>query len=477
MRPFFAIVKLTFRHALRSHIFQLLLGVLVFAVLFIPGTVGAGTASDFIKVSLLYSLWAVSIILALSSIWLGCFVMTSDVDSYQLHMIVSKPISKVTIWLGKWTGVNLINLLLLVVSSIFIYGIIMYRYNNSDFPKEEREKIRNEVMVGRRVYPAMKPDYDMLSREGLKRRILRLQSQGANVDLSPASQEKMLKDVRREVVSSDAEVKAGQRKMWQFAGLPEGLDTPIYLRYRPYIGKVASEDQRMTRLLLYVGVPQKKQQKNNANVFAQNADKSNYDVYMIALSQQPEQVMSGEFHEKMLRPEWKVVTPDNTVVVSVQNADPYGATQFYQPADGPKLLIKATGFFANYMRAILIIALELIILSGFACSFGGCMSMPVAVFVEVGYLLFGSFSVYMTGLSYISGAADKFGVFVAKMLLVVVIPLQAFDVTGAVANGELIEWSFLWQLTFYFLVCRALPLYLLCIWIYRKRELGLIVRK
>ena len=61
MRPFFAIVKLTFKHALRSHIFQLLLGVLVFAVLFIPTTVGAGTASDFIRVSLLYSLWAVSV--------------------------------------------------------------------------------------------------------------------------------------------------------------------------------------------------------------------------------------------------------------------------------------------------------------------------------------------------------------------------------------------------------------------------------
>ena len=476
MRPFFAIVKLTFRHALRSHIFQLLLGVLVFAVLFIPGTVGAGTASDFIKVSLLYSLWAVSIILALSSIWLGCFVMTGDVDSYQLHMIVSKPISKVTIWLGKWTGVNLINLLLLLVSGVFIYGIIMYRYNNSDFPAEEREKIRNEVMVGRRVYPAMKPDYDMLSREALKRRILRLQSQGASVDLSPASQEKMLKDVRREVVSGDAEVKAGQRKLWQFAGLPTGLNTPLYLRYRPYIGKVASEDQRMTRVQLYVGVPRQKEQNSNANVF-QNTDKSNYDVFMIGLSQQPEQVMSGEFHEKMLRPEWKVVTPDNSVVVSVENADPYGGNQFYQPADGPKLLIKAASFFENYMRAILVIALELIILSGFACSFGGCMSMPVAVFVEVGYLLFGSFSVYMTGLSYISGAADKFGVFIAKMLLVVVIPLQVFDVTGPVANGELIEWSYLWTLTWYFLLCRALPLYLLCIWIYRKRELGLIVRK
>ncbi|MBR7104699.1 MAG: hypothetical protein IKC65_07130 [Lentisphaeria bacterium] len=476
MRPFISIVKLTFRHALRSHIFQLLLGVLLFAVLFIPGTVGAGTASDFIKVSLLYSLWAVSIILALSSIWLGCFVMTTDIDSYQLHMIVAKPVSRVVIWLGKWTGVNLINLILLLGSGLLIYSIILYRFNNGDFPADEREKIRNEVMVGRRVYPAMRPDYGLLSREALKRRILRLQAQGANVDLSPASQEKMLKDVLREVVSGDSELKAGQRKVWAFPDLPAGLNEPIYLRYRPYVGKVASEDQRMTRLMIYAGVPRQKEQKQNSSVFSGDP-RANYDIFMIALAEKPEQVMSGEFHEKMLRPEWKVVTPDNRVVISIENVDPGRGTLFFQPADGPKLLIKAAGFFENYMRAILVIALELLILSGFACSFGGCMSMPVAVFVEIGYLLFGSFSVYMTGLTYRSGAADRFGVFIAKLLLVVVIPLQAFDVTGSVANGELLEWSFIWRLVWYYLLCRALPLFLLCIWIYRKRELGLIIRK
>jgi len=475
MRSFSAIVKLTCRHALRSHIFHLLLAVLIFAVTFIPGTVGGGTASDFIRVSLLYSLWAVSLILALSSIWLGCFVMTTDVDSYQLHMIVSKPVSKITIWLAKWTGVNLINLGLLLLSAFLIYGIILYRYNNGDFPPEEREKIRNEVMVGRRVFPAARPDFDLLSQELLKRRIARLRLQGASVDTSPSSQEKMLKDARREVVSADSEVKAGQVKSWRFFGLPEGIKTPVYLRYRPYVGKVASEDQRMTRLLLFAGVARQKESAPGASVF--DAKKANYDVYMIPLSQNPEQVMSGEFHEKMLRPEWNVIAPDNSVTVAAQNFDPSRTSLFFQPADGPKLLIRAAGFFENYMRAVLIIALELVILSGFACSFGGCMSMPVAVFVEAGYLLFGSFAVYMTGLTYLAGAADRFGVFVAKLLLVVVIPLQAFEVTGAVASGELIEWSFVWTLTWYYLLCRALPLYLLCIWIYRKRELGLIIRK
>ena len=470
MRPFFAIVKLTFKHAVRSHIFQLLLGVLLFAVLFIPSTVGAGTASDFIRVSLLYSLWAVSVILALSSIWLGCFIMTGDVDSYQLHMIVSKPVSKVVIWLGKWTGVNLINLILLFASGVMIYGIIQYRYTNGEFSQEEREKIRNEVMVGRRVFVAERPNYGLMARELVKQRVLRLQSQGVPVDTSPEVQEKMLKDAQREVVSQASELKAGAApRIWVFSDLPANLNQTLFFRYRPYVGKVATENQRMTNVMLYVGVPRLPQ--------ADQQGSGKYDLFMYALSDKPDQVMSGQFHEKALLPEWKVVTPDNKVIISAANADRHQASLFFQPADGPKLLIGVTGFFENYLRAVLVIALELLILSGFACSFGGCMSMPVAIFVEIGYLLFGSFSVYMTGLSYISGAADKFGVFIAKMLLVVVIPLQAFDVTGPVANGELIEWSYLWTLTWYFLLCRALPLYLLCIWIYRKRELGLIVRK
>ena len=68
MKSYWAIVKLTFRNALRSHIFQLLLLLLLLAVIVIPTTVsGDGTAGGFIRVSLLYSLSTVSFILALSS--------------------------------------------------------------------------------------------------------------------------------------------------------------------------------------------------------------------------------------------------------------------------------------------------------------------------------------------------------------------------------------------------------------------------
>ena len=103
--------------------------------------------------------------------------------------------------------------------------------------------------------------------------------------------------------------------------------------------------------------------------------------------------------------------------------------------------------------------------------------MPTAIFVEVAYLLFGSFSVYMTNQSYLNGAADQIGLFVAKLLLIVVIPLQAFEHTNALAGGELIEWSLIWNLFWYYFLCRAVPLLLLGIYFYRRRELGLVIRK
>ena len=81
MRAFLSIVKLTFRHAVRSHIFQLLFGVLLLCVLLIPTTVINSSAADFLKSSIFYSLWIVSAVLGLSSIWLGCFIMTCDIDS------------------------------------------------------------------------------------------------------------------------------------------------------------------------------------------------------------------------------------------------------------------------------------------------------------------------------------------------------------------------------------------------------------
>lgn len=477
MKSFWAIVKLTLRNSIRSHLFQLLLFLLLLCVVLIPSTInGDGTAAGFIRISLLYSLSAASTILALSSIWLGCFVMAQDIDNYQLHMVVAKPVSRIKIWLAKWVGINLLHFSLLLLSALAIYAIIMFKFNQQNFPKEEREKIRNEVLVGRRVFWPYRPDYEERSRQLVARRIKEKEQQGVAVDRSPQAQDNLLSEARKEVISQDTQVPFGQNRVWVFPHVPETAGA-LFLRFRPYIGKVATEGQRMTRVWWEVGVPQKSTAVTDANrVLGQNPQ-AGYEVYFAPMAEFPEQVMSGEFHEKVIPAGAGVVTPDNRVIFRYTNADDAQGSQFFQLTDGPKLLIKVIGFFENYLRAILIIALELLILSGLGCAFGGFLTMPTAVFVVVSYLLFGSIAVYMTGLSYVSGMADKIGQFIAKLLLVAVIPLQAFEVTGLVASGEIIELEFIWKLFWYYFLCRALPIFIFGIIFYRRRELGLVIRK
>ncbi|MBO5791907.1 MAG: hypothetical protein J6S54_05470 [Lentisphaeria bacterium] len=474
MRAFSAIVKLTFRHAVRSHIFQLLFGVLLLCVALIPTTITNSTAADFLKSSIFYSLWIVSAVLGLSSIWLGCFIMTCDIDSYQLHMVVSKPVSRITVWLGKWTGVCLVNLLLLAAASTAVYFIILYRFNNLEFPPGEKERMRAEVLVGRRAFRADRPDYSEAINELVRQKIKRLTSQGRTVDTQ--MQEKLIKDSQLEVVSRDSEAKVGVVKSWRFSNIPANTGKPIFLRYRPYINKVASEDQRPAHLLWSVGIPRERKAAAQAGPLAQQNAKT-YDIYLYPLDDKPDQVMTGVFHEKELKPEWNVVSSDGYVFMTVVNLDRLGGTMFFQPADGPKLLVPATGFAGNYARAVLVIGMELMLLAALSCAFAGCLSMPVAIFMVLSYLLFGAFSVYMVNLEYLAGFADRFGQFVGKVLLWVVIPLQRFDVSSVVSDGVLVEWAFIGSLFFHMIVLKALPLVLLGIYFYNKRELGLIVRK
>ena len=476
MRAFAAIVHLTFRNAMRSHIFQLLLLILLLCVGLIPTTVsGDGTVAGFIQIALLYSLSSVLLVLALSSLWLGCYVMTQDIDSYQLHMVITKPVSRVTIWLGKFSGILLINTLLLLLSATAIYFIVVGRFYREDFSAAERTRIENEVMVGRRVYMPDRPDLDPLARQVLQQKLKALEASNQSVDTSPAAQEKMLADTRREIIARLAALPPGQTTGWMFSGLPAANDRPLYLRYRVYVGKVASEGQRLTSGWWEANKPEIIEQRG-ANEH-ESAKRDAYRLIRLPLTMTPEMMKSGDFSEKTLEPQWQLVAPDGKLRLTFTNFDPMETMQYFQPGDGPKILMRVSGFAENYFRCVLVLFLELVILTGLGCAAAAFLTMPTAVFVVISYLLFGSFASYLSETSFFGGAADYVGYYIGKLLLIVVIPIQKFEVTNMVANGELIEFSFVWYLIWSYLLLRAVPLFVFGILLYRRREMGLVIRK
>ena len=559
MIAFSAIVKLTCRSVIRSHVFQVLLGILLLTIISLPLTLqGDGTPLAYIQVSLRYCLGAVSFILSISTIWLSCFTMGTDIEKYQIHMIITKPVSRPLIWLAKCAGILLIHTFLLLLSVILVYililcqfqdqmflkytqtpllvimgiaGIIilfalfsggmkmlrstalpdkkkdapslvlwklslfsllvlavsgsayfaLYRqFNRNTFSEPEKIKIKNEVLVGRRVYMPVLPDMKKLVTEEFKRRIQALPQNKRRIPQT--RQQELKREIYKQLLSRLGEVKAGTPHFWKYSGLPKKIKAPISLRYRAYLGKDPSKGQRETIGLWGAAIEVKEQpdKKNEAK-----SKKQKTRTVFASLTYYPQRIMTGVFHEEYLPPE--IISRKGSTVIGFTNFDPKRKTVFFQNADGPKLLIKISGFMGNYIRGVLIIFLKLTFLTALACAVGGMTSPPVAIFTTISYLLAGSFSSYLIGIdqklmnmggpSGPTSFLDWLGSTLSNFLILFVIPMQSFDVSEKLSGGELIELSTIGHLFVLNLILRGLPFVLLGIWLYKRREIGLTIKK
>lgn len=473
MIGFWAIVKLTVRATVRSRVFLLLFGLLGLAIVLLPNTVaGDGTALAYIQVSLKYSLGAVSLILATSTLWLSCFTLAGDLESYQLHLITVKPISRVTVWLGKCVGVLLVHGVLLVLATALVYGFVQWQFQRRPFGPEERQRIAQEVLVGRRVCMPEAPDLERQIEEEYQRRVT-----ASTLTGSPSTHLQLTllrEDIRRQVVARLGEVQYEQPRLWRFTGLRPRPDDPIYLRYRAYVGSIVVKEQRETvgHWAARIAVPDDP---------ARPTGPSRQVMYPI--TEEPESIRCGAFAEMPLRA--IIVGEQEDAVLGYLNLDPEKMSVFFQTADGPKLLVRVVGFEQNYLRAVLMIAVKLIFLAGLGCAAGGIFSAPVAIFVVAGYLMIGFGSSIVVGFDApdpakwqtVEGFNDLVGYVVSKAALAVISPVQRLEMTDRLAAGELIEPVLMARLCGEFLVLKGLPLFLLGIWYYRRRELGLAMRR
>lgn len=483
MSDLWAIIKITLKSTLRSKIFILLFVLLILCVFLVPNTISSdGTVSGFIRISLQYSLSIIAFILSLSTIWLGCFIITRDVENYQIHLVSSKPISRVKIWIGKFLGILFVHAVLLFAGAAVVYGFIIWQFNKRDFSEEEKNKIKNEVLVGREVFMPAMPDITSMVQKAYKKKIAELEEKNLSTDFSAQEKRNMIKNLRKQIIAGLSEVQPGvsKQKSWNYYGLPKDTDSPVFVRYRNYLGKISTKDQRSTLGRWFA----MKQLKKGKGEDSDSADTS--------VSEVPAEIpwasgrnMTGVFHEFMLPN--SAVNDKGELTLMYMNFDPARKSVFFQAADGPKVLVKQTGFFNNYMRAVLILFMRLVLLAGLACTAGAFLYMPTAVFVVISYLLIGSLASYLLGERALYGESlaghssvgivETVGYTVSEVLMWGVIPMQKFEVSEKVASGELVTGYFIGVMTVKYLILRGIPLFIFGIYMYRKRELGLVIRK
>ena len=485
MTAYLAILKITCKAAIRSHTFRVLLILLLFIIIALPlSIVGDGTARSFIQISLDYNLSAIAFVLSLSTIWLSCFIMTSDIESFQLHMLVAKPVSRITIWLAKWSGVLLINTILLTIASATVYFMVIWHYNNSDYEKNEKKQIENEVLVGRRVFYPKRNNLNSKVNKIFNKRLQTLAKQ--NKQLSNYQKVLLRDNIKEYVKGAEGEVRNGLLKTWTYenlGSLKSKHNLPLYIRFRVYPDNFDIKKQPQTYGIWSVKV--EKPETNNKKSGTGNKKKTK-KIFFGIKTEAPESIPCASFQEITFFSN-NIIDDKGEIILGFINADQMGGNLHFQAADGPVLLAKLTGFANNYSRAVFLLFMQLALLAAISCAFGGLFSMPVSVTLVVSYLIMGFCSTYLINfyntLDPVVVAAqsqtlyDIVGNNLSHFLMLFIVSINDFNASAQLATGELIEFSHITTILVFEVLLKGLTVMMIGIYFYSKRELGVIIKK
>jgi len=441
-------------------VFHALFLLILLAVFLLPITVaGDGTAKGQLQISLTYSLGVVIALISTTTIWLSCAVLAREIESYNLHLVMTKPAPPWLVWLGKWLGVLVMHLALLAFAGVIIWGLVLWRIERSGFSESELERLRAEAMVGRRAFRAEAPDFTELARREYHRRV-----QEGLLDRN-ADRNQAMYEILRQVKARAQEVPYNGTRVWVFRNVRMGASVDrIFVKYRHYVGDSRTRgSQKFTEGLWGVRDPRA-------------GDDGRFAML-------PQRVLSGAFHELVLPA--AAVDADGTLVLTYTNEGRDGGSVMFQHDDGPVLLVRVTGFTANYLRALVLAMFQIAFLAALGCTFGAALSTPVAVFTAVSYLVL-SFTVQgavsapvpdLIGGFHYKGPVDRGLHYLAIAVSHVIVSVDDFDAVSDLARGRLIEISRLAAALGGQIGLRGGLLAAFGMYVLTRRELGTVVRK
>jgi ABC-type transport system involved in multi-copper enzyme maturation permease subunit len=422
MRRILAIVWLTWKAALRLRLIWVMAGLLGCSVFFLPMLLkDDGTARGMIQILLAYNLTIITAFLGFATLWISCGTMSRDVEECQMQMVVTKPIYRWQVWLGKWLGVMLVNAILLGLSGLSVYGLLMHRA--AGLSPSEKDVLRKEVFVSRAGLKEPPADHSA----DIEKTVRDLLKKNAATALDARL-------LRQQVVerfkAMEEVVPPGYMRPWVIdLGVRKEFlrDTPLYIRTKFMAAETNVSGSYQTEWR--VGVPGSKDEKYHAA-----------------------RMPSDSFQEFEIPPNlW-----DNEGKLRIYLVNRDRTPLIFSEEEGLEVLYQEAPFAVNYARGLGVVLCWLALLAAIGMAAASFLSFPVAVFFSLTMLLAGFSSGSMeevlqrgSALGLINpntGVTDNQTIFdmvmlpVFRGLLAVVKLAESFSPVDSLSSGRSITW-------------------------------------
>lgn len=510
MTAFLALIKLTCLGALRSNFFR---GTILFflgAVFLMPFIVKSdGTAVSMIKITLEYSLTLAAVLLCISAVWLSATEITADMEDMRLQMVAVKPVSRPVIYLAKFTGIAALHVLLLLIAGTIIYVLTLSRVAFTDFKPGEKEQLYSEILTARRILKPdpIEKDIDARVEEEIHRQMEIARMQGKDMpdswetvrtktgEFDEAEIRRRLKERMR---LEAAAVHPGEIKTWTYSGLPEDLDGPIRIRYQMFTENDRGNQEKthgtwgwsyyftspedtsrkidltvyfvpknqtfelVTRQTTEFEIASKKYQEQAGYTTARGFEVKNRDLKILPAPNPREDTL---------------MVKDGKATLRYLSLDKKGRTVYFS-GEGPELQIPVTGFFDNYCRTIFVLSLMILAFTAMGQAFSACLSFATGIFLTLAYIIWGisiRFVLYLFTNTAVSphNLLEKISYYTGAHIDYILFEPGKFFAQEKLSSGELVEFSYMGNALLIEVLVKILPIFLLGLWVYSKRELAL----
>jgi len=359
MRPVLAVARLALAEGVRMRVVLVFLIILGLIVLRLPFALrGDETLSGRLQTFLSYSLSALSVFLGLAVAFLSCATLTNEFRTRSLHMVVTKPISRFQILLGKWIGVNVLSLLIVALSGLTVYGFASFIKTRPETFVRDRLKLDDTVWTARQFASPTKPDFLALATQSVEE----MEKSGSPLT---SDREVMIAQRFKEFEGRWLSIKPGDARQYEFKGIrsPEDAQTVFQLSFKVR------------------GIPLPKGERMPIQW-----------IIFDPVSGAPGAVLDtservGERHDMLIGSR---VVQENRALIGVLNPPIPGndSAIYFEGEQSLILLYKAGSFEMNLVRCLTLILCRMAFLSAVGLFFGTFTSFPVACFCTLSIYLF-----------------------------------------------------------------------------------------